>query len=139
MKFLITILLLTPVLSFAKATPTHRTNQPAVHAADSFNVIINMGQKRAWYKIWQDKNGKFYAASNGGQPTVGVLSDQNFQFLNMHSRQVASMPAVSTITCQKSNMMLVKNGKVLRSACIGAKNKTTLKMTELAGLLAMLQ
>ncbi|MFM6927884.1 MAG: hypothetical protein ACKOX6_05430, partial [Bdellovibrio sp.] len=101
MKFLITILLLTPVLSFAKAKPAHRV-QPAVHASESFNLIINMGQKRAWYKIWQDKNGKFYAASNGGQPTIGVLSEQNFQFLDLHSRQVASMPAVSTITCQKS-------------------------------------
>ena len=139
MKYLISLLMLFPAMGFAKAKPTSQSRPAAVQAANGFNVIINMGNKRAWYKVWQDKGGKFYAASSGGTPTVGVLSDQNFYFLTQHSRQVASMPAVSTITCQKSNIMLVKNNKVIRSACLGAKNQTTLKMTELAGLLSTLQ
>lgn len=130
MKFLISLMMLFPVMGYAKT---------AAQPSTGFNVIVNMGNKRAWYKVWQDKGGKFYAVSNGGKPTVGVLSDQNFYFLNQHSRQVASMPAMSTSSCQKSNIMLVKDKKVVRSACLGAKNQTTMKMTELAGLLSMLQ
>ncbi|MBO9668487.1 MAG: hypothetical protein J7501_16945 [Bdellovibrio sp.] len=142
MKILMAILLLLPAVSFAKAAKAHpKPRAAAVQRNDAygFNLIVNMGAKRSWYKVWQDKGGKFYAASTGGKPTVGVLSDQHFFYLNFQSRQVASMPATSIKSCPKSNIMLAKGTKVIRAACLDSKNQTTAKMTELATMMTMLQ
>ncbi|WP_413580459.1 hypothetical protein [Bdellovibrio sp. HCB288] len=147
MKYLIALLLIVPVLAWSapqKQSVQRRAANPkaAPKKAGSFNgfrVVVVYGNQKNYFTVWQDTRGKFYAYSKGGSPTIGSLSDPNYNFLTTQSRQIASLKGANINSCPRANIQLYHGNKYVQGTCIGLKNQTAASMTQLANMLATMQ
>lgn len=147
MKYLIALLFLVPALAWSapqKPVVQRRAANPktAPKKATSFNgfrVVVVYGAQKNYFTVWQDSRGKFYAYSKGGSPTIGALSDPNFNMLTAQSRQIASLKGSAINSCPRANIQLYQGNRFVQGTCIGLKNQTAMSMTQLANALATLQ
>ncbi|WP_413560016.1 hypothetical protein [Bdellovibrio sp. HCB209] len=147
MKYLITLLLLIPALAWSapqKPTVQRRAAAPKTSpkkatAFNGFRVVVVFGGQKNYFTVWQDSRGKFYAYSKGGSPTIGSISDPNFNALTAQSRQIASLKGSNVATCPRANIQLYHGNRYVQGTCIGLKNQTAMSMTQLANILATMQ
>ncbi|UYL08783.1 hypothetical protein B9G69_017205 [Bdellovibrio sp. SKB1291214] len=147
MKYLLTLLILVPALAWSapqKQGVQRRASAPKASPKKStsfngFRVTVVFGQQKSHFTVWQDQRGKFYAVSKGGQPTIGTLTDTNFSFFNTQSREIASLKGNNVQSCPRANIQLYQGNKFVQASCIGLKNSTSARMTQLANMLATLQ
>jgi hypothetical protein len=147
MKYLISLLILVPALAWSapqKQGMQRRASAPKSSPKKStsfngFRVTVVFGQQKSHYTVWQDQRGKFYAVTKGGSPTIGTLTDMNFSFLNTQSREIASLKGSNVQSCPRANIQLYQGNRYVQGSCIGLKNPTSARMTQLANMLATLQ
>lgn len=131
-------------VSFAKnlSQPAVKTKirvPTSVPMSGGFKFEVKFGEKRTQFLVWSDQQGKYFSATNGARSNSGNLSDKNYKFLNTQSAQIAGLPKTSVRACPNQKMIIsLKGGAESRSACLGMKNKTAAKMTEMADVLALL-
>ncbi|WP_413295151.1 hypothetical protein ACLSU7_08735 [Bdellovibrio sp. HCB185ZH] len=147
MKYLISLLVLIPALAFAapqkggvqRRTAAPKSSPKKAASFNGFRVVVVFGQQKSHFTVWQDQRGKFYAVTKGGAPTIGTMSDMNFSFLSTQTREIASLKGANVQTCPRANIQLYQGNRYVQGTCIGLKNHTAARMTQLANALATLQ
>ncbi len=131
----------TPVKNSAKAVaaPNKIRVPTSVPTTGGFKFEVTFGDKRTQFLVWSDSQGKYFSATNGGRSNTGNLSEKNFKFLKDQSSKIGFLPVTSIKSCPNKNMKIsMKGGSQSRSACLGTKTQTAMKMTEMANVLSLL-
>ncbi|QDK38190.1 hypothetical protein [Bdellovibrio sp. NC01] len=141
MKKLISIAIFSLLASsvFAKPIKKPLRAPTSVPAVGGFKFEVKYGDKLTEFYVWSDKQGKYFSAAQNGRSNTGNLSEKNYNFLTAESAKIVALPKTSAKSCPTSHMKIsAKGGSQVQASCLGAKNKTTQRMAEMANVLSLL-
>lgn len=125
--------------AFAKPVMKPLRAPTSVPATGGFKFEVKFGDKLTEFYVWSDKQGKYFSASQNGRSNTGNLSEKNYKFLTAESAKIVALPKTSAKSCPTSHMRIsAKGGSQVQASCLGAKNKTTQRMAEMANVLSLL-